>query len=108
MKKTLKSSKSLRGKKSENIKDVAIPKSLFTVTAKILGKTYTKTGESLQQIFSDFNIRGTKGKCVLSIERNNQKREKILMPVQAFRLFNSSGFTKEVAIKSVSNLFQGI
>ncbi len=80
----------------------------YKVIAKILGKNYEQIGETVSEALAKFDLRNIKGvRCILVVEHDGNKKERILQPMQANRLFNSHGLMREVHIKNVSTLFQG-
>lgn len=81
---------------------------VYKVSAKVLGKTYQCVGKTVFDALSNLNVGNCKGKVILSVEHNDVKMDRILMPVIAFRLLNSSGLMKQVAVKNASLLFQGL
>jgi len=84
-------------------------KDLYIVKAQIMGRTYEYTGETVLEALSKFEPRNVKGfRCIISVERAGNKKDRILMPLQVNRLFNSHGMMREVAIKNCATLFQGI
>lgn len=80
----------------------------YKATVKILGKVYASSGESLMDVITNLKPVNCKGRGILVIEHNNVKKERILTNVLTYRLFNSHGMTRDVAIKNVSLMFQGI
>ncbi len=81
---------------------------MYKATVKVMGKTYNATGDSIMDVLVGLKPKNCKGKVILTIENGKRKKERILMPAIAFRLFNSSAFTREVALKNTAILFQGI
>ena len=80
----------------------------FKATVKIFGKTFTATDSSVAGAISKLKPGNCKGKCVLIVECDGVKKEKILMPLITFRLFGTHGLSKEIALKNASLLFNGI
>lgn len=78
---------------------------MYKITVQALGQKTEVSGETLREAFEQLNIPNCKGKAILVVEGNGQKREKVLMPNQAFRLLSSQGLMKEVAIKNLLTLF---
>lgn len=93
--------------KTKQKKEV-LPVSEYKATVKILGKIYSSTGATLLDVIRNLKPTNCKGRGILVIEHNGSKKERILTNVLAYRLFNSHGLTKDVAIKNVSLMFQGI
>lgn len=80
----------------------------YTATVKVLGRTHEAKGSTISEAISLLKPENCKGKAILTVEHNGNKKERVLMPVVAFRLFNTMGFSKEIALKHASMLFQGI
>ncbi len=123
MKKTTKKSVKTRVKKLPVVQDnpigtAPIPEDIKTeevvvtkdykATILILGKKFHSTGASISEVISNLKPGNCKGKSILSLERNGRKVDRILMPVATYRLFNSVGLTKEISLKQISSLFQGL
>lgn len=84
-------------------------KKVYKVSFKILGKTYEQTGDNVTEALNKFEIRNVKGvRGIMIVEHNGVRKERILMPLQATRFFSSHGLGKEIAVKNLSILFQGI
>lgn len=80
----------------------------YKATIKVMGKTYESVGVTISDAISGLKPGNCKGKAILTIETNDAKKERILMPMVTSRLFNTFGMTKEIALKQASTLFQGI
>jgi hypothetical protein len=80
----------------------------YTAIVNVLGKKYMSTGKSILDAISILKPGICKGKAILTVKVGDVSKDKILMPATVNRLFNSHGLTKELAIKNVSNLFQGL
>ena len=86
-----------RGKKLGSV-------SLYNLTVKVLGKLHTSNGKTLEEAIEKLKIRNAKGMSVWTVEKGGVKREKIIPASVTFRLFNSSGFSKDVARKQFNTL----
>lgn len=84
------------------------PSGIYTAEIKVQGRTYQATGTTVAEAISSLKPTNCKGKGILTISHGETKKERILMPVVTFRLFNTMGLTKEIAVKQASLLFQGI
>lgn len=84
------------------------PTSEYKATVKVLGKTYSSAGSSLSEVIANLKPINCKGRGILVITHNGLQKERILTNILTYRLFNSHGLTKDVAIKNVSLMFQGI
>jgi hypothetical protein len=92
--------------KKAPVKKVKVAKSGdFKAYIRVLGQSYVASGASVVEAISNLPVKNAKGKAILSIEVNGVRRDKILTPALTFRLFNSSGLMREVALKQVSFLF---
>lgn len=89
---------------------LAVKDESYSATIKVMGKTYKATGATALEALSSFDLSkvNLKGKSILIIEKGDKRKEKVLMPTVTYRLFNSHGLTKEIALKQISILFQGI
>ena len=77
----------------------------YKATVRVMGKTFTSTGTSSQDAVFKLKPGNCKGKGILTIEKGKVSRERILMPDVTFRLFNTTGVSKEVALKNIGILF---
>lgn len=80
----------------------------YEAIIKILGREYKSKGNTIEEAISSLKPQNCKGKAILSVVRGDVRKDRILMPTTIFRLFNTRGFTREVAVKQSSLLFQGI
>ena len=78
---------------------------VVSVVLKVMGKTYKATADSLEKALVELKPLNCKGKGILTVEKGGTIRERVLSSVVTFRLFNSHGLTREIAIKNMSNLF---
>lgn len=83
-------------------------KDTYKATIIVLGRKFEAKGVSVLDAINKLKPGNCKGKGILVVEHGDVKKEKVLMPLVTFRLFNSAGMTREVAVKQVSSLFQGI
>lgn len=95
-------------KKSVTKKRSVEEKPVYQATVKILGKLYEASGNSISEAILGLKPKNVKGLSILTIQRGDVKKERVLMPRITSRLFNTAGLTKEVALKNASILFQGI
>lgn len=97
-----------RKTKKTSVKSDSVKVPEYTAIANVMGKKYTATGPSISEALAGLEIRSCKGKCILTVKHGEVSKDRILMPLMAYRLFSSHGLTREVSLKNVSNLFQGI
>lgn len=74
----------------------------------VLGKKYESSGETISEAISNIKVGNCKGKSVLTIMRGSNKKDRVIMPAITYRIFNSQGLSRDIAIKNISTLFQGI
>jgi len=87
-------------------KPKTIPKETpYTASIKIFGKTFTAQGATASEAIGNIQAGKVHGRGILTIEKGNYKKDRVLMPQIVFRLFNSHGLTREVALKNASMLF---
>jgi len=89
----------LKTKQPNNTKKTCV------ATALVMGKKYVAEGTNVLDALSKLEVRGAKGKCILSVNNGERNIERVLMPAQAFRLFNTAGITKEVTLKNIATLY---
>lgn len=79
---------------------------MYTATLHLFGKKYTAKGETVVEAISRVSPgRNIKGKSILVLEKGDWKKERILQPLQTYRLFGSQGLMREVALKNASLLY---
>ncbi len=80
----------------------------YSATVRIMGRVYESKGETISNAIAGLKPQNSKGKAILSVAHGEVKKDRILMPSIAFRLFNGSNLAREIALKQASTLFQGI
>lgn len=80
----------------------------YRATLNVLGKTYESFGTTIAEAIGGLNVSNCKGRAILTLDNGTIKKERIFMPTIISRLFNSSGLTREVALKNISSTFQGL
>lgn len=107
MKKTTK----VKKYKKVTTKNVAKSKTVpsYKATIKIFGKWYEATGNNVAEAVTNLkNMGKVGGACVLTIQKGEIKREKIINSRILFGLFNGSSTLKEIALKNINSLFGDI
>lgn len=79
--------------------------SLYKTTLVIFGRRFIAEGETVGDALNKLTPGVARGKSILIIEKDDFKKERILQPFMTYRLFNSHGMTKQVAIKNITSLF---
>lgn len=92
-------------KKNSKRVDDKVDSTNVVVTIKVLGKTYKSEGKTIGEAIASLKPTNCKGKSILIVKRGEVIKERILSPVVTFRLFNTYGLSKDIAIKNVCNLF---
>lgn len=80
----------------------------YTATYLTMGRKHTAEGTTALEAIDNLKLKGVKMKGVLTIEHGKEKKERIITPYMALRLFNSVGLNREVALKNITMMFQGI
>lgn len=80
----------------------------YLATIKVLGRTYKSEGLTISEAISNLKPTNCKGRGILTISNGEISKDRILMPSITYRLFNTVGMSKEIAIKNASLLFQGL
>ena len=104
MKKTLKSTqvRSSRPKKVAESND-------YLASIKILGKKYEAKGATAHEAIGNLKVGGfVKSMSVLEIVHGEVRKSRVFPPLQTARLFSPSPMMREIAIKNVSIMYQGI
>ncbi len=98
-----------KGSKNKIVEDnSATTPNSYKATVIYMGKRYESVGFSILEAIGGLEIKNPKGKSILMIEKGGMKKEKVLMPMQTYRLFSTLGLSREIALKNASMLFQGL
>lgn len=88
------------------VTDEMVPIKKYIATARIMGRIYTGQGTTPIEAVQNINPAIKKGMCILTIEGNGRKVEKILPGNRTQQLFGDvSRLTKEIAYKHIGILF---
>lgn len=79
----------------------------YKATYLMMGKKYTGEGATATEAIANIKLKALKVKGVLTMEKGKDKKERVIMPHVAFRLFNTVGLNREVALKNISLMFDG-
>jgi len=80
----------------------------YSAIIKVLGKTYKSEGLTIQEAIENLKLSNCKGRGILTIDNGEISKDRVLMPTVVYRLFNTVGMSRDIAIKNVSLLFQGL
>lgn len=94
--------------KKKTTKSSKVNDSKYDINAVIGARKFNSSGSSVSDAVSKLEVLNCRGKCILTVTKDKVSKEKILTSTMAHRLFNSFGLTKQVALKNVDNLFQGL
>ena len=78
---------------------------LYIVSCKIMGKSYHAEGETVLEAIGNLKVGREKGKAILAVKHAGTVKERILMPMQVAKLFQTAGLSREINLKNVSLLF---
>jgi hypothetical protein len=83
-----------------------VNKPQYTANAIIMGKKYQGKGTTVAEAISSLKGFGNvKSKVILAVTDGKTTKERVIMPMVAWRIFGSHGVTKEIALKQISQLF---
>lgn len=80
----------------------------YTASIKLFGKLYTAQGKTPTEAITKLSPGMARGVAVLSVSNGVIAKERILSSMATTKLFNSVGLSREVALKNVSTMFNGI
>ena len=80
-------------------------KPLYIVSCKIMGKSYHAEGETVLEAIGNLKVGREKGRAILAVKHAGTVKERVLMPIQAAKLFQTAGTSREINLKNVSLLF---
>ena len=81
----------------------------YVANAIVMGKKYQSKGATVSEALDSLTGMGNiKGKLILTITHDERKRERVIMPNMAFRLFSASKIMHDIALKQVSSLFSDV
>ncbi len=75
---------------------------------RVLGKLTTAKGKTVREALTLLKVTNARGTSVITVTHGDKTKERILNTVQTQRLFNTAGFSREIAIKNTSVLFEGL
>lgn len=80
----------------------------YIATARIMGREFLGKGETIYEALGDIKTGNVVGRVVIMIECNDTSKSRIITTMQAKRMFNTIGLSREVALSQVSKLFSGV
>ena len=79
---------------------------MIKISVKNQGKIWTSDGKNLEEAITNLKIPNAKGMSVWKVDADGEIREKIVAPSVTYRLFNTHGITRDVALKQFKLLFE--
>lgn len=79
----------------------------YKATYLMMGRKYTGEGATAGEAISNIKLKALKVKGVLTVQKGEETKERVIMPQVASRLFNTVGLNREVALKNISMMFDG-
>lgn len=80
----------------------------YTATAKVLGKKYTGKGKTVMKALENIKTGAVAGMVIITVSNGKESKDRVIPMVTAKRLFMTVGLTREVALKSISGMFEGL
>lgn len=77
---------------------------MYTATLNVLGKTHTGKGKTIQEALGNIKPGKIAGRCIVVING----REKIMSAPTIQRAYSTQGLSREVALKNLSLMFEGV
>ena len=92
---------------AEAVKEV-IKENEYLVKLKILGTLYSASGSTVAEAVGNLKVKNGKGVGLLSVICVDKQKDKLLSRSLIFRLFGGSRLGREIALKQISQLFEGL
>lgn len=80
----------------------------FVATASIMGKKHSGGGETVYEALASITPGNIAGKVILVVEHGKNKKERVLPAPICKRAYNLIGLNREVALKQLAGMFDGI
>ena len=80
----------------------------YRAVLNVLGKNHEGTGATARDAIANIVAKNCKGRGVLTVTHGDKTKERILLPHLTFRLCNTYGLMREIALKNTSLLFEGL
>ncbi|KKM01584.1 hypothetical protein LCGC14_1793030 [marine sediment metagenome] len=78
---------------------------MIKASIKVLGKTYTAEGKTIQEAIGNLKPGTAKGMSILTIKNGDKTQDRVLPHIMTQRLFSPSPTTRIVNIKQISMRF---
>lgn len=89
-------------------KKVSAKPEKYLASAKIMGKTFKGEGETIYEAIGNITTGGVVGMVILTVSQGKSSKERVIPMARARRLFNTLGMTREVSLKNMSLMFDGV
>lgn len=83
-----------------------VAREVYNASIKILGKVYSATGTTVFEAISNLKPGNCKGMSILTIKHGDSSKDKVITNIATFRLFNTHGISRDIALKNTSLMFQ--
>lgn len=93
--------------KTKLLKETNIPEK-YSVTITCLGQKVTGIGDTVLDTLKVMNLKNVRGKTIIVVTHGKVIKERIIMPQVVMRAFNTQGITRDISLKLIASLFQGI
>lgn len=80
----------------------------YELALTVGSRKFQSTGSTFEEALRNLKPLNPKGRCMLYVKKGNTEKHRVLTQFLVNRLFTASNFTKEVAIKNLTMLYQGI
>lgn len=79
----------------------------YTATYLMMGRKYTGEGATAAEAIANIKLKALRVKGILTVQKGEEKKERVIIPHVASRLFNMVGLNREVALKNMAFMFDG-
>lgn len=79
----------------------------YLATFLQMGRKYTGEGDTAADAIAAIQVKALKIKGILTVQKGEEKKERVIIPHVASRLFNTVGLNREVALKNMALMFDG-
>lgn len=86
----------------------ATKKATYKAELLTFGKKYSASAISVEKAIEKLEPGNIQGRGILTISYGKEKKERIIPAVRMKRLFNTRGLARELEIKNVSLMYQGL
>ena len=81
---------------------------LYTAELRTMGRSYTGIGTTALEAIEHINAKTARTSGILTVSKDGTHKERVVGRVLVTRAFSSAGMTREVALRGVASLFDGL